>query len=327
VSTATTLFTKYPLVEAKITQGLAASIPVTNGTSDANRVAFISSLASTSIKAATPVLEGAVFVDPYYAAQFTGSVLKDIYNSTTGASPTGHTLATTDAAGIASGVGSILGQDGDALAQVSGTFAQLIVGGQLKVTNAATYATDLITGAVKSTLPASDFLQITGNSSGQKLVVGAGITAATVTDLEAIEDQFADAIVTVDSTLTTKAEATTLATALGVLAEDVAKFTKGIQFNNGSGEVYVAQYLAGTLAQFIDAEVPATTTAPFSASVTPRSLAIAAITADIDAANGNLAAVKTAVASAITAAAGSPTAYNQYLYGSITTDETAVTNF
>jgi predicted Zn-dependent protease len=228
---------------------------------------------------------------------------------------------------MATDIGSVLGQDGDALAQVSGTFAQFIVSGELPVASAGTYATNLITGAVKSKLPVTDFLSVTNHSSGGVLgVTAATINAGTVADFEAIEDQFADAIVSVDSTLTTKAEATKLATALGTLAGDVAKFTKGIQFNNGTSEVYVAQYLAGTLAEFIDAEVPATITPPFSPSSTPRSLAIAAIKADIDSANGNLAAVESAVTAAITAAAGNPNAYQQYLYGSITTDETAVTN-
>jgi uncharacterized membrane protein YcgQ (UPF0703/DUF1980 family) len=336
VSTGTTLFSHYPTAEAKITQGLAAAIPVVSGSSDANRVAFVTTLTDNQLTAATPILEGAVFVDPFYAADFAGAVMGQVYSSTTTVGTTtthtGYTLLATDAPTIATGIGSILGQDGDALAQVSGTFAQFVAAGQLPVASAATYATNLITGAVTSIFPAADFLQITGtnpsgqiSSGGSLKVTSATILPETVTDFEAIEDQFADAIITADgSLLKTQAGATTVASLLGTLALDIASHTKGVTFTptGSSTTAYVAQYLAGSLAEYLDSGVLSST--PFSGTTSALSLAIADIKADIIAANG--AAVTTAVDNAISAAAASSTAYAIYGYGSITTDETAITD-
>ena len=336
VNTATTLFLKYPTAEAKITQGLAASIPATNaGVSDANRVAFISALASTDIKAATPVLEGAVYTDPYYAPDFAGAVMTDIYNSTTttthGTTDTGHALLTADAAGIALGVGGILGQDGDALTGVSGTFAGFVANGSLPVADAGLYATDLITGAVKSTIPASALVQFTAGSSGGKLYVGPGtlnnntIALATVVDLESIEDLFANAILTKygASLVSSSADVTLAASEIGALAKAIAGFTKDESYTNGSSQVaLVAPVLAGSIAELV-ASFNLTPFTVGTKTYNPQTQILAAIEADDEAA---ALAVKTSVEGVFTAS--NPLFYaNDTTYGVITTDETSVTNF
>jgi hypothetical protein len=337
------LFLKYPLVEAKITQGLAAAIPAGTNDQETARITFVNStIATAGVKYATATLEGAVFTDPYFAGQFTGDVLTDIFNSTTATRTTvldtGHALVVTDAPLIASGVGAILGTDGDALTQVSGSFSDLIASGALPVANAALYANDLITGAVKSKLPASEFSQITAGSDGGTLAVGVVGTAKitevntpmeTVKDLESIEDLFASAIVTKDDATidATKAGATAAATQLGTLAKDIATFVKGDVFTpvlNGP-TVPVAQYLAGTLAQFVVNLGLDTTVGTGAKAFVPQTVILAAIEADlklISTAAVN-ADITTAVNSVVTSGSGSGT---YQIFGEIDVPETTITN-
>ena len=342
---ATALFLVHPLDEAKITQGLAAAVPAGTNNTETARMTFVNTTLTTAgIKYATSVLEGAVFTDPYFAGEFTGDVMTDIYGSMTGAKATGHTLIVTDAGPIASGIGAILGQDGNALTQVSGTFADLIANTnpalpELPVASAATYANDLITGAVKSTLPATEFSQITPDSDGGKLNVGTVATAkiaevntplATVVDLESIEDLFAGAIVTRDDATidTTKAGATAVGTALGTLAKDIATFVKGDVFvpNTSTGTtVPVAQYLAGTLAQFVVNLGFNVTVGTGRTAFVPQAIILAAIEADlkvISTAAVNLD-ITTAVNAVVTAGKGSGT---YAIYGEIDVPETTITN-
>jgi hypothetical protein len=274
--------------------------------------------------------------------------MTDIYNSTTtvGArtTDTGHTLIVTDAGAIASGIGAILGQDGNALTQISGTFADFVANTnpalpELPIASAATYANDLIAGAVKSKIATSEFSQFTPGSEAGTLNVGTVATAkvaeqntplATVVDLESIEDLFAGAIVTRDDATidATKAGATAVGTELGTLAKDIATFVKGDVFvpNSNTGTtVPVAQYLAGTLAQFVVNLGFDTTVGTGAKAFVPQTVILAAIEADlklISTAAVN-ADITTAVNSVVTSGSGSGT---YQIFGEIDVPETTITN-
>ena len=328
LTTGTTLLAKYTADQAKITQGLADAVTAAPG--EAGRLTLVNGLANAQVKYATTILEGAVFADPYYAGEFSGAVLTDIYDS-----PTGHTLITTDAPGIASGVGAILGQDGNSLTQVSGTFSDLIISGALNVTNAATYANDLITGAAKSTLPATDFLNITAGSAGGKLAVGTGvintlIAGSTVDDLVDIADLFGNAILTKFAAISspTKAEATTVASEIGALAKDIAAFTKNESYDTvgSTNPEPVATIIAGSLAKLVASfDFPLIISG--ATDVSPQSLIFAAINTDVAA--ETTGTIKTDVGIVLNPSDSSNPLYytNDTFYtGPINTDETPITN-
>jgi len=277
------LYKKYPRAVAKITQGIMDA--TTSGTGEPNRTALLTALIGstpTEYRNAPAILEGAIFTDPFYSGSFTTAAFNAIQANKSAAQ------VATDAAGIATGLGEILGQDGYVLTQVATAFCKAMGTGEpLTASNAATYAKDLIAGAVAGypnpiSAHQNNFSVITGTTSylppgvssdGGKLVLGngrngaptAGFTiqsAPTVKDLESIIDQFATAIVNadgVDSAGVTTKDATAAATQIGTLAEDVAKFTKGENFVPTSDmgvpavdvSTEVENFLAGSLAQTI----------------------------------------------------------------------------
>jgi hypothetical protein len=329
------LLAKYPKAQAKITQGILASVSTTassgtnaQGNDSTGRVAVLDAMATKLPTDAVAIAQGGVFDDPLHSPQYTSGVFDGIVASS---STKGHTTLVTDAPAIATGVGSILGADGDVLTNVATTFATYVTNGDLPITAVPTYASDLINGAIKGVTPVSQFSSVssintglTTSIAGGALVVNAnsGVKGAspatpaeTVVDLESIEDQFAEAIINSESGFGNATVAKSIATELGLLAEDVAKVTKN--YNVVGGSTPVATFLAGSLVEYI-ASVTGQTNATFVAE------AEAAIEKDIELAAGNSAAIKTAVGNAVAAAENSTTAYT--IYGAISIDETPVTN-
>jgi hypothetical protein len=298
---------KFSKAIAKITQGITAQVSTSTG--EVTRNTFIDGLVTgDAIKDATAILEGAVYTDPYYSSLFTGSVMTDIAASTNG-----HKVLASDAAGIASGVGAILGVDGDALSEVSGTFASFVDSGILAASNAGKYAADLINGAADSKLPSSDFTQITLNSDGGVLNVGtapphskllSGIATETVADMESIADQFTAAIIDFyatsgSSAIQNKKSATTVAGDIGTLVKDIAKVTGNETF--GSTPTLVAADIAASVVDTVDGFGSDLTGITFSdgkvAADTAEAVIVAAITADVDAdvSKSNQAAIAAAI--------------------------------
>ena len=331
------LYLKYPKAEAKITQGILASISATGvtgtdaqGSNSTGRMGVLNALAAAAPADAVAIAEGGVFDDPLHSPQYTSGVFDGIVAS----GVKGPKTVVTDAPALATGIGSILGSDGDVLTNVATTFCTYVTNGTLPIASVPTYAADLIAGAVKGGTPATQFSTVeyanSDNSPGATIAGGAlsvntaavrqpGVTPAeTVVDLESIEDQFADAVVTSESGLFGNAAVDkTVAAELGLLAEDVAKVTKNYTTGNS---VFVAADLEGSLIQYIDSvAVNNETSATFVGE------AEVDITKDIEAAGG--ATVKSAVAAAETAAINSESSTPAYtVYGAITIDETAVTN-
>lgn len=307
------LFAKYPAAVAKITEGIAAVIPAGNGNEDA-RVAFLSALTSSQLNDAAQILEGAVYLDPFYAADFTGASFSAISHS----SSAGPRILAADAPGIASGLGEVLGQDGTVLVTVAGVFGQAIGSGALPPASAASYATDLINGASKSTVSASQFTGGASGAGGGFLNIKQGITAGTVTDLVAIAQLFADGIVTANhSTIDTAAGANKVAAQIGALARAIAKFAQNEAFV-GSGGISqpVASFLAGTLANYVASlNIPSTSVFP---RVDPTALILAAIRTGIESVTNTV--VDLAVSTAVTDHGSYP------VIGTITAQETSVTN-
>jgi hypothetical protein len=236
----------------KVTQGIAADIPPVTTAGDAqenNRIAFVKALVTqypgtVGIEA----LEGMVYVDPFYAGGpngFTNGAFNALYTK----SPSDLTA---DAPIIATGVGQVLGQDGNVLTQVASTYSTFLGAGKLPVTSAGTYATNLITGAETSTVPASQFTGKAAGAGGGQLNLTTPVTA-TVVDLASITDVLADGIITYYGS-SLNANASTAASEIGTLAEDVAKFTGSEAFtdtqdSSRSGSVGV--FIAATLADYI----------------------------------------------------------------------------
>jgi len=333
------LFTSYPTEVAKITQGLTAAVAAS--TNETGRDTFINGLvASSVIKDAPTILEGAVFTDPYYSGLFADTVMTDIYGSTTTVhgvvKDTGPAALIADAPVIAAGIGSILGQDGNELTSVSGTFASFIEDGHLPAAAAATYAVDLISNAAHSKLPAADFSQITPLSDGDDFALGSvenkvlQVPAQSVADMESIGDQFAVAIATADdSTIGTLKGAETAAAQIGVLAEDIAKITgAGVDVGNGGT---AAANLAASIADTVLSLGLTTPTFPDGklGNKNAQDLIIAAIQADVDHVTPTKPG-EAAIASAI-AAVETNSANGQFYAGdnpnsSISLPETPITN-
>lgn len=271
------LFAKYPTDVAKITQGLTADIAAENGT-ELNRVTLIEGLlgsepATTNPKPfinnaadVTSVAEGAAYVDPFFASQFTKGVFTEL-ETDAGTAKKPFPLAVADAPAIAKGVASVIGQDGDELADVAQVFAALststsaAVSPVLPIANAGTYATALIKGAVTSTVLASQFTGAAAGGGGGQLNVGQGktpqpVTIETVKDLETIGDVFANAIVT-DALATsgtgiaTKTAAPKVATAVATLAGDIAKYTKNLTVTGLPASMDVSADLAASIANTV----------------------------------------------------------------------------
>ena len=297
---ASALYAKYGSTAqvTKITQGLVAVVPTSS--MENSRVTFLDTTASNEVTAKqtsklVPILEGAVYTDPYFAATSSGSdgfvdgVFTAIYNSSTAV---GSKNPLSGAAGTAAtGIGQILGADGDALTNVAAAYQTFLKTGQLPVGNATAYALDLINGAVKGlgTAPLVGTLNATPVGIGGTLFLGSKtittVSSANVTDLEAIEDLFAEGIVNGDTladggppTSTTK-DLSTLASQLGGLAESIAKITGSYTIGTTSGQL-VADYLAGSLASYV---------ASLYGATTPVGLAILnTINKDVDAAARNI---------------------------------------
>jgi hypothetical protein len=335
----TGLITAYPTDVAKITQGLVATITRAQG--ETARIGFISNAAASNITKATTILEGGVFTDPNYAAEFTQAVGNDIYSSVNAkGATTGHALLAADATGIATGVGSILGQDGASLAEVSGTFAQdYIATGLIPVTKAAALANSFFTSAVNSKLPAADFISVTGLTSGGTFNIGtlqtktlrAGITASNVIDMEAIADQFASAIIQDYSSLAknginTAAGASAAGSQIGILARDIATITGAEVF--GSPSEFVSAAIAGSIAKTVDDFGLTATSFNVGKNVeNAETVILADLQTDLKALNTSSSG---AVDAAISGAAASNTVVsygkNPVGFTNIAADETPVTN-
>jgi hypothetical protein len=241
-----------------------------------------------------------------------------VFNSIV-ASTAGKTLLAKDAPKIATGVGMILGADGDVLTQVADTFGTYIGNLDLPAASAATFAKDLIKGAVKG-LPATVSVSAQtippGNApvgAGGQLNVGATISASTVNDLVAIVDVLANGIIQANGTASAAAIKSD-ATEIGALAAAVAKFTKNETFDSGITGVTqpqpVAAFLAGTLADQVMA-LTAGDTAAQTAINTAITKSVTAIT-------------NSSVDLAVKAAIADPLAYP--VVGEVTPQETTITN-
>jgi hypothetical protein len=255
---AAALYPKYSKDVAKITQGLVAVVPQ-NSSGEAGRVTLIEGLTTASPKDVTPIAQGAVYVDPYYAGAFTLGAADAILTSggTKGVKDLGS-----DAGKMATGIGNVLGQDGTYLTDVASVYSELTGSADLAAASAGTFAGDLITGAETSKVPSTQFTGLAAGLGGGTLAVKTGIVGTTVTDLETIEDLFAEGIYTADSsTFNTEKGAETVGTDIGTLAKDIAKLTAGETFTDstgisggvptGSSTEPVAVFLAGTLADYV----------------------------------------------------------------------------
>ena len=254
INLAGALYQAYPAAAVKVTQGLTAAVP--QGLQEESlRIVFIQQLAAAEPAQAVSILDGAVFTDPYFAGQngASGGFTTAVFNAIL-ASPNGTKQLAADAPKIASTVGAILGQNGDGLTAVAVFFSQLIATGKQPSASAATYSTDLIPSAVKSTVV--PFTGAAEGLGGGILNVGTGINAGTASDLASILDLLADGIVKANG-LATTAQIKTVATQIGALAKAIATFTKNeaiaIAVPNQPSSEPIASYLAGTLASYLSA--------------------------------------------------------------------------
>jgi hypothetical protein len=319
-----TLLTTYtsanPAIETALTIGLESA--VTQGVNQENqRVAFAEDLAGDKTASAVNIEKGAIYVDPYYAGQFTNGIFASLYSK----SPS---TLTSDAASLATGAGSIIGADGNVLTQVANTFGTFIGNGELSATNAGAYAADLIVGAQTTSVA-----PITGG--GGKWALGPSITAASVVDLASIADVLADGVTkSFGSNVTANASA--FASDIGLIAKDIANIVTTESFTNSqktSQSGPIAEFIAGTLADYITAlQLDGGSTGAGS----PQTLALDAIKTDVEdainASGASQSTKNTVDADVATAVDTSPTHANAYAgnydgdYGAIAVQETTVTN-
>jgi len=275
VALASVLFAYYPSAASKIAQGIIAATPATSLYSEADRVSYVQALTAVTVKNAASIEQGAIFVDPYLAGAFTQGVFNSIIASG------GVTLARNNAVGLASGAGTVLGQDGDRLIQVAAVFSELTGSNVLLASKSGAYAAALINGAVKSTV--APFAGAASGGGGGNLNVGIGITATTVTDLASIVDLFADGIIKANG-IAIPASVATDATEIGALIQAVANFTKNeavvISVPGQLGSEPVAVFLAGTLANYIAGVVPQFAQAPLLSAVEKGVTAVTNATVD-----------------------------------------------
>ncbi len=253
------LYSKYSADISKITQGIIAAAPQ-DFNNETARQGVVSSIVASANKDAATIDQGATFVDPRYAYAFTDSTLTTLY-AAGGGGVKGEKLAAKYAATIATDEGNVLGQDGDELANVAGTFASLITAGDLLASNAATYAKDLLTGAEKSKIPVTEFSVSSGafGLGGGTLNLSAPATE-TVQDMASIADLFAVTIIDNNGGGTTAAK--TDASEIGALIKDIASFSKSATFtdtdaNAANQSDVVGIFLAGTLVDEVTASVNA----------------------------------------------------------------------
>ena len=246
---AAALYASYSKDVAKITQGIVAVEPQQNNT-EGNRVSLITSLVSTQPKQAVSIDAGATFTDPFFAGDFTGA--------TFGALTT--PLLGKDAGRIAISEGAVLGQDGNSLTDVAQVYAQAIGSGKLLPKNAAAYLTDLIGGAAKSKVPASQFTGAAAGGGGGQLNGGVkqlatSITFQTLLDLASITDLLGGAIITADNATLSGKGLTAAEGQVEALAAAVAKFTKNeivTDPNNAALSGPASSFLAASLADEIN---------------------------------------------------------------------------
>ena len=249
VPLAQALIKKYAAANVKIVQGIAAAIPPTSGTTVTNTVTFVQNHTTALNSSAGIIAEGATFVEPGHAEDFTAGAFASLVAGG------GSKLATKYAAAIATDEGTVLGSYGDALTDVAQVYAALSGSNILSVKNLGTYAKDLISGAVKSKVP---FEQLAFGSVGGTLAVGGKATGymvgqGVVTDLESIVDQFAKVIFDSNggNTMTT-AGAKAAAAEIKTLVSDVTAFvTKETITNTAiSAPVEIAASVANLLDRF-----------------------------------------------------------------------------
>jgi hypothetical protein len=311
VSLGTALFAKYKTAQGKITQGILASIPATSGSlgADTSRSSLVGLLTSANYKDIVSIDQGATFVDPYLADSFTTSAFNSLLGATSSAK-----VINADAEAIATAVGETLGADGDDLTDVAVVYENFIQANSLSAASAATFATDLINGAVKG-LPTGTVIAYSetavgagGLLNGGKTGITHSIVEATVNDLASIVDSLAAGIIA-DSSLSS--DTSDIAKDVGALIKGVAGITKDETFsyaaNNTTSTVDVAAYLAGSLAS----EVAGLT------SGTEQTAIDGAIDSSLK------SVVNTPVFAQVSAEVASPT-YAKV--GEIVVDETAVTN-
>jgi len=319
VGLGTTLFARYPKAVVKLTQGLTAASP--QGVNNENtRATFVNSLTAADLTAATGIAEGSTFTDPFYSYAFTHGVFDALIGSG------GESLAGKYAAGIASGVGAELGQDGFELTEVANVYSYLTGSNDLEAANAPTYAKDLIKSAVTSSILPSAFTEVHGvtgsgptGGGGGKLPVGNGKSSTTVSlnigeTLASILDLFADGIINQNGTGSTAAIATD-AKELAKLSKDVAAFGKNenvsVTIGQSSSEP-IGVYLAGTLGDYV---------AGLSLGSTAQTALFAAIVKGVD------GAVNGTIKHEVGAVFGADPTYTEYTpVGVLSTPETTVTN-
>jgi len=311
VAIGTALVSAYPKAIAKVTQGLSAVIPAADGT-ESGRVSFAQALTQVQAGAAAAIEQGAIFVDPYNAGPFTQGVFTGLLQS----SANGPRLLVSDAPKIATAAGAILGQDGDGLAQVADTISQFIASDDLPVSSAATYATDLIGGAIKGTFPASQFTGAAAGGGGGRLNAGATIDAGTVDDFASIADLLTNGIITADRlSLASSSGLQKAASEVGALAGAVVKYVKSESFGPGGSSGPVATYLAGTVADSV-----AATVAQLSLGANVQNAMFAAIEKSVDPLTNK------SVRASVNAVFVSQDYLNYPVVGPIAPQETEVTN-
>lgn len=310
-SLAAALFSKYPTAQAKIAQGIIADVPIASGT-ETSRTSFLGSLigfGTAELKDAVNITQGAVFVDPYFSAEFTQGAFNAIDGSNI---ITGPKTLKADAAPLATAIGTTLGQDGNALAQVAAVYGNAVASGTLPVASVNTYAGNLIAGAVKglsSKIPTGVFNVNVGDGGTLGLT-----SQTTADDLTFIAEDFAAAIVqtaTTANSLATVAGDKKFATEIGTLAQTVAKYAKNLDIANGGTAV------DGFIAATLDNDL-STVFSGLTGPDNPLQLAEAAIKTDVESVNN--AATKALITADIASSSSYP------VVGPIGITETPVTD-
>ncbi|MGA3171907.1 MAG: hypothetical protein ABSE62_12950, partial [Chthoniobacteraceae bacterium] len=325
VTTATTLYKKYSSAVTKITQGIVAAVPA-GVDIETNRVSLLKLLSTAAPKDAATLDQGASFTDPNYAYAFTLGVFNGV----------GPTTFAKDAPTIATDEGNVLGQDGTQLVSVANVFADLTGSGSLLASKASTYAGDLVSGAVKSKIPSTQFTGAAAGLGGGTLLPALNgknsdfLPTVTVDDLGTIADLFTQKIYSAN--LSSSNSLKLDETEIGATVEAIAKAIKDDSFTDSvSGQssavstgdsASVAAFLAATVADVVQAIDPSNASAIDGY-----------IDKDVEAAapgdalpNG---ATKVTEKSLISAAVGTSTAVGtgtNFEIGAISPEETAVTN-
>jgi hypothetical protein len=299
-------------IDTALTTGLESG--VTQGLNEENqRIAFASALTTAEVASAVSIEKGAIYVDPYYAGQFTNGIFTNIKASSAA------TLVS-DAPALATGAGNIIGSDGNVLTQVANTFSTFIGTGALSATNAGTYALELINGAQLGTEG-----PILGGGGKFKIS-----TTASLVDVASIADVMAAGVKASFGSSISTAQAPTFGSDIGLIAQNMGYLLTAYSFTDSldsNRSIPMAEFVAGTLADYIVA---------LNLGATAQADALNDIKTDIDTAieasffgSSTKTQVVNEVNAAVTAAPAGTNGFGGDAdgdYGAIAVQETTVTN-